>query len=95
MKTVTFRNGKQQMEIKDKVHYSSYISAKARRIYNLLCEKAERRWQTDILYLFYLSPTTAITAKISNAHAFIYSQNPIMPVAPGKNAFYTHYCGRK
>lgn len=41
----------------------------------------ERRWQTDTLHLLYLYPSTAIAAKICNAHAFIYLQNPIMPVA--------------
>lgn len=38
-------------------------------------------WQTDTMCLLHLYPTTAIAAKISNAHAFIYSQNPITPVA--------------
>lgn len=49
--------------------------------YNLTWETADRGLQTDTIYLVYLYPTTAITAKISNAHAFIYLQNPIMPVA--------------
>lgn len=38
----------------------------------------------------------AITAKISRARAFIYLQKPHYASGTvARNAFYTHYCGRK
>ena len=56
----------------------------------ILQRETERRWQTDV-YLLYLSPTTAISAsKISNAHAFIYLQNPITLVALWAKVLFIH-----
>ncbi len=50
----------------------------------------ERQWQTDTMYLLYLYPTTVISAKISNVHAFIYLQNPITPVALWAKMLFIH-----
>lgn len=52
-----------------------------------------RRWQTDTLYLLDLYPTTAISAKISNVHAFIYLQNPIMPLVLWAKMPFIHITG--
>lgn len=56
----------------EKMWISVTVKKKKKKQQTDFTTSRETCWQTDTAYLLYLHPTTAIGAKISNAHAFIY-----------------------